>query len=35
MVNVYILYICAVVGVIIELIDNMHGVTTEIKNRNK
>ena len=26
------LYICAVVGVIIERLDNMYGVTTEIDN---
>jgi len=27
----YKFYICAVVGVIIEKLDNMHGVTTKIK----
>ena len=31
MCNAYKFYICAVVGIIIEYLNNMHGVTTKIK----
>ena len=34
-VNFITFYICAVVGIIIEWLENMHGVTTKIKNFNK